>query len=81
MDSFVNIPVGGHIAVGEHAAPQQCDKQLCLALCCWSLLSSVFSSIRLREMPVLDRDETVLDNVLDLKRLHTHTHTHRYKTQ
>lgn len=38
----------------------------CLALCCCSRLSSVLSSMRLREMPALERDDTVLDKVLDL---------------
>lgn len=43
----------------------------CLALCCCSLLSSVLSSIRLREIPVLEREDTALDKVLDLRVRHT----------
>lgn len=57
----------GRISAVGHAAPEQCDELLRLALCCCSLLSSVLSSIRLREMPVLDRDDAALDNVLDLQ--------------
>lgn len=45
----------------------------CPALCCCSRLSSVLSSIRLREIPALERDETALDKVLDLG---TRTHKH-----
>lgn len=49
---------------------------LCLALCCCSLLSSALSSIQLREIPVLEREDTALDKVLDLRGIHTHIHTH-----
>lgn len=39
---------------------------LWLTLCCCSLLSSVLSSTRLREIPVLEREDTALDKLLDL---------------
>ncbi|KAA8586756.1 hypothetical protein FQN60_000592 [Etheostoma spectabile] len=39
------------------------------------LLSSVLSSIRLREIPVLEREDTALDKVLDLKVWLTSMHT------